>query len=77
MPNVESATAGRRPRSDAWQSAVTVVQEVAPPSIVIHYQDGNHRDDIPLRFTVTMLCEPGQPIVTDTYRERLAAAGEA
>ncbi|HEX8345037.1 MAG TPA: cupin domain-containing protein [Actinoplanes sp.] len=125
MLGVESATEGRRPRSDAWQTAITVVQEAAPPSIpshahamtivvefppgdpgspphrhpgpafglvlegemvfelegepvrvvrtgeafwepggdVIHYQDGNHRDDIPLRFTVTMLCEPGQPML--------------
>jgi quercetin dioxygenase-like cupin family protein len=30
-----------------------------PGGDVIHYQDGNNRDDIPVRFTVTMLCEPG------------------
>ena len=121
MPDVESATAGPGPRSDAWQSAITVVQEAAPPFIpphahamtivvefppgdpgspphrhpgpafglvlegemvfelegeparvvrageafwepggdVIHYSDGNNRDDITLRFLVTMLCQPG------------------
>ncbi|MFF5229775.1 cupin domain-containing protein [Dactylosporangium sp. NPDC000521] len=112
--------------SDAWKSAVTVVQEAKPPWIpadphvmtvvvefppgdpgtpphrhpgpafgyvlegemvfelqgsparvlkageafwepggdVIHYQDGNNRDDIPLRFTVTMFCTPGEPMLT-------------
>ncbi|HTX83687.1 MAG TPA: cupin domain-containing protein [Streptosporangiaceae bacterium] len=126
MPDVEPMTAGQKPRSDALQSAVTVVQEVEPPFIpagahamtivveyppghpgipphrhsgpcfgfvlegemvfelegepervlqageafwepggdVIHYQDGNNRDDIPLRFTVVMLCEPGKPMLT-------------
>ena len=34
-----------------------------PGGDVIHYQDGNNRDDIPLRFTVTMLCEPGRPML--------------
>jgi hypothetical protein len=113
MPNVESATGGQKPRSNAWQSAVTVVQEAQPPFIpagahamtiviefppairaplrtgttgrpsatcwperwvfelegeparavrageafwelggdVIHYQAGNNRDDMPVRFT--------------------------
>ena len=131
MPDVESTSAGQQPRSNAWQSAVTVVQEAQPPYIpagahamtivvefppgdpgtpphrhtgpcfgyvldgemvfelegeparvvrageafwepggdVIHYQDGNNRDDInrddiPVRFTVTMLCEPGKPMLT-------------
>jgi quercetin dioxygenase-like cupin family protein len=125
MPDVES-TAGPKPRSNAWQSAITVVQEAQPRFIpagahamtivvefppgdpgtpphrhpgpcfgyvldgemmfelegerarvvrageafwepggdVIHYQDGNNRDDIPVRFTVTMLCEPGKPMLT-------------
>jgi quercetin dioxygenase-like cupin family protein len=115
----------RKTRSDAWKSAVTVVQEATPqlpdgahamtvvvefppgdpgtpphrhsgPAFgyvlegemvfelqgaparvvkageafwepggdVIHYQDGNNRDDIPLRFTVTMFCAPGQPMLT-------------
>src|SRR3954465_13063787 len=30
---------------------------------VIPYQDGNNRDDPRLRFTVTMLCEPGRPML--------------
>ena len=134
MSDIESAATSRRPRSDAWQSAVTVVQEAAPPSIpsgahamtivvefppgdpgtpphrhpgpafglvlegemvfelegaparvvrageafwepggdVIHYQDGNNRDDIPLRFTVTMLCEPGRPMLVLVDDDELA-----
>ncbi|MEU4191953.1 cupin domain-containing protein [Kribbella sp. NPDC026611] len=109
-------------RSTAWQTALTMLQEVEPPSIpqgahvmtvvieyppgdpgapphrhsgpafgyvvsgemvfelegepprllkageafwepggdVIHYQDGNNRSDVPVRFTVTMLCAPDQ-----------------
>ncbi|WP_276615527.1 cupin domain-containing protein [Nonomuraea basaltis] len=39
---------------------------------VIHYQDGNNRDDIPLRFTVTMLCEPGKPMFTLVDEDELA-----
>jgi quercetin dioxygenase-like cupin family protein len=131
MPDVESMTAGRKPRSNAWQSAITVVQEAEPPFIpagahamtivvefppgdpgtpphrhsgpafgyvlegemvlelegarvvrageafwepggdVIHYQDGNNCDDIPVRFTVTMLCEPGKPMLTLVDEEEL------
>jgi quercetin dioxygenase-like cupin family protein len=134
MPDVKSMTAGQKRLSDAWQSAITVVQEVEPPFIpagahamtivvefppghpgnalhrhsgpcfgyvlegemafelegepervvrageafwepggdVIHYQDGNNRDDIPVRFTVTMLCEPGKPMLTFVDEEELA-----
>ena len=130
---LESTTAGQKPGSNAWQSAITVVQEVEPPFIpagahamtivvqwpsghpgnaphrhsgpafgyvlegemvfelegeparvvrpgeafwepggdVIHYQDGNNRDDIPVRFTVTMLCEPGKPMLTFVDQEEL------
>ena len=130
---IESRTAAQKPRSNAWQSAITVVQEVEPPFIpagahamtivvewppghpgnpphrhsgpafgyvldgemvfelegepasvvragkpfwepggdVIHYQDGNNRDDIPVRFIVTMLCEPGQPMLTFVDEEEL------
>jgi hypothetical protein len=39
---------------------------------VIHYQDGNNRDDVPLRFTVTMLCEPGRPMLTLVDEAELA-----
>lgn len=35
-----------------------------PGGDVVHYQDGNNRDDLPLRFVVTMLCEPGKPMLT-------------
>ena len=43
-----------------------------PGGDVIHYQDGNNRDDISLRFTVTMLCEPGKPMLTFVDEEELA-----
>lgn len=42
-----------------------------PGGDVIHYQDGNHRDEVPLRFTVTMLCEPGKPMLTLVDEEEL------
>jgi quercetin dioxygenase-like cupin family protein len=133
MPDVESTTGSQTPRSNAWQSALTVVQEAEPPFIpagahamtvvvefppgdpgtpphrhsgpafgyvldgemvfelegeparvvrageafwepggdVIHYQDGNNRDDIPVRFAVTMLCEPGKPMLTLVDEEEL------
>lgn len=35
-----------------------------PGGDVIHYQDGNNRTDSWSRFLVTMLCEPGQPMLT-------------
>lgn len=43
-----------------------------PGGDVIHYQDGNNRDDIPVRFTVTMLCEPGKPMLTMVDEDELA-----
>ncbi|MCC5575295.1 cupin domain-containing protein [Microtetraspora sp. AC03309] len=134
MPDIDPAPAGPKPRSTAWQTALTVVQEAEPPFIpegahamtvvieyppgdpgtpphrhsgpafgfvlegemvlelegepervvrageafwepggdVIHYQDGNNRDDVRLRFTVTMLCEPGKPMLTLVDEEELA-----
>ena len=42
-----------------------------PGGDVIHYQDGNNRDDIPVRFTVAMLCEPGKPMLTFVDEEEL------
>lgn len=30
-----------------------------PGGDVIHYSDGNNREDVPLRFLVTMMCRPG------------------
>jgi quercetin dioxygenase-like cupin family protein len=133
MPDAEPMTGGQQPRSNAWQSAVTVVQQAEPPFIpagahamtivvefppgdpgtpphrhsgpafgyvlegevvfelegeparvvrageafwepggdVIHYQDGNNRADIPVRFTVSMLCEPGKPMLTLVDEEEL------
>lgn len=133
MPEAEFTTAGQKPPSKAWQSAITVVQEVEPPFVpagahamtiivefppgnpgnpphrhsgpcfgyvldgemvfelegepervirageafwepggdVIHYQDGNNRDDIPVRFIVTMLCEPGKPMLKFVEEEEL------
>jgi quercetin dioxygenase-like cupin family protein len=132
MPDGEPM-AGQKPRSKAWMSAITVVQEVEPPLIpagahamtvvveyppgdpgtpphrhsgpcfgyvlegemvfelegeparvvrageafwepggdVIHYQDGNNRDDIPVRFTVTMLREAGKPMLMFVDEEEL------
>jgi len=43
-----------------------------PGGDVIHYQDGNNRDDVRSRFTVTMLCEPGTPMLTLVDDEELA-----
>ncbi|MBO3746181.1 cupin domain-containing protein [Streptosporangiaceae bacterium NEAU-GS5] len=43
-----------------------------PGGDVIHYQDGNNRDDARLRFTVTMLCAPGKPMLTLVDEEELA-----
>jgi quercetin dioxygenase-like cupin family protein len=133
MPDLESMIAGPKPRSNAWQSAISVVQEAEPPFIpagaremtivvewppghpgnpphrhsgpafgyvlagemvfevegepahvvrageafwepggdVIYYQNGNNRDDIPVRFTVAMLCEPGKPMLTFVAEEEL------
>lgn len=127
-----SSTAGRA-RSDAWKTALTVLQEASPPSIpdgahvmtaliefppgdqgtpphrhsgpafgyvlegemrfelegepervvragetfwepggdVIHYQDGNNRTDSRVRFVVTMMCAPGQPMLTLVDEEEL------
>ncbi|MFE0326255.1 cupin domain-containing protein [Streptomyces sp. NPDC058960] len=43
-----------------------------PGGDVIHYQDGNNREDTPLRFIVTMLCEPGRPMIALVDEEELA-----
>lgn len=132
---MSDATSSARPRSTAWQTAITVLQEVTPPVIpegahamtilvefppgdpgspphrhsgpafgyvlegemlfeiegeaprvvtagetfwesggdVIHYQDGNNRDDVKVRFIVTMFCAPGQPMLTLVDDEELLA----
>ncbi|MFV2179518.1 cupin domain-containing protein [Actinomadura sp. LOL_016] len=43
-----------------------------PGGDVVHYRDGNNRDDVPLRFTVTMLCAPGEPMLTLVDEAELA-----
>ena len=43
-----------------------------PGGDVIHYQDGNNRNDIPSRFVVTMMCVPGQPMLELVGDEELA-----
>ena len=44
-----------------------------PGGDVIHYSDGNNRADAPLRFTVTMICDPDQPMLTLISDDELAA----
>lgn len=39
---------------------------------MIHYQDGNNRTDSWSRFLVTMMCAPGQPMLTLVDKEELA-----
>jgi quercetin dioxygenase-like cupin family protein len=34
-----------------------------PGGDVIHYSDANNRNDVSLRFVVTMMCKPGQPML--------------
>lgn len=43
-----------------------------PGGDVIHYQDGNASADAPCRFVVTMLCAPGQPMLTLVDEAELA-----
>lgn len=42
-----------------------------PGGDVIHYSDANNRTDGPLRFVVTMLCVPGQPMLVYVDTEEL------
>ncbi|MGW4274531.1 cupin domain-containing protein [Streptomyces seoulensis] len=42
-----------------------------PGGDVIHYQDGNNRTDAWCRFLVTMVCEPGRPMLTLVDDEEL------
>ncbi|MEV4517665.1 cupin domain-containing protein [Dactylosporangium sp. NPDC049525] len=134
MQKIKSRDTGPRHQSDAWQSAITVLQEIMPPHVpagahamtvvveyppgdpgapphrhtgpafgyvldgemvfeiegepprvvrageafwepggdVIHYQDGNNLADVPVRFTVTMLCEPDKPMLTLVDEDELA-----
>ncbi len=43
-----------------------------PGGDVIHYSDANNRDDVELRFLVTMMCVPGQPMLTLVSEQELA-----
>lgn len=43
-----------------------------PGGDVIHYQDGNNRTDSWSRFLVTMMCAPGQPMLTLVDDQELA-----
>jgi hypothetical protein len=36
------------------------------------YSDANNRDDVELRFVVTMMCVPGQPMLTLVSEQELA-----
>jgi len=43
-----------------------------PGGDLIHYQDSNNRADVPLRFTVTMLCDPDGQMFTLVPEDELA-----
>ena len=43
-----------------------------PGGDVIHYQDGNALADAPTKFVVTMMCAPGQPMLTFVDQTELA-----
>lgn len=42
-----------------------------PGGDVIHYSDADNRDDVRLRFVVTMLCRPGQPMLVPVGDDEL------
>jgi quercetin dioxygenase-like cupin family protein len=44
-----------------------------PGGDVIHYSDANNRDDVKVRYVVTMICVPGQPMLVLVDDEELAA----
>jgi quercetin dioxygenase-like cupin family protein len=44
-----------------------------PGGDVIHYSDANNRADIRLRFLVTMMCAPGQPMLVVVEDDELEA----
>ncbi|MRH92162.1 cupin domain-containing protein [Nocardia sp. SYP-A9097] len=44
-----------------------------PGGDAIHYSDGNNRDDVGLRFVVTMVCDPSQPMLVLVEDEELLA----
>src|SRR5262245_57997576 len=44
-----------------------------PGGDVIHYSDANNRNDIKLRYLVTMLCDPGKQMIVLVDEEELEA----
>ena len=46
-----------------------------PGGDVIHYQDANNRTDIQLRFVVTMIMAPGQPMLVFVDDDELEQRG--
>ena len=46
-----------------------------PGGDVVHYQDGNNRTDIPLRYLVTMMMTPGQPMLVFVDDDELKQRG--
>jgi quercetin dioxygenase-like cupin family protein len=42
-----------------------------PGGDAVHYSDANNRDDMECRFTVTMLCVPGRPMLELVSDEEL------
>ncbi|MZD07675.1 cupin domain-containing protein [Streptomyces sp. SID5785] len=44
-----------------------------PGGDVIHYQAGNNRDDVPVRFVAVMMCAQGKPMLTPVEPEELEA----
>lgn len=44
-----------------------------PGGDTIHYSDGNARDDVKVRFLVTMFCAPGQQMLTFVEEDELLA----
>ena len=46
-----------------------------PGGDVIHYQDGNNRTDIPLRYLVTMMMASGQPMLVFVDDDELKQSG--
>ncbi|KDE99767.1 cupin [Mycolicibacterium aromaticivorans JS19b1 = JCM 16368] len=44
-----------------------------PGGDVIHYSDANNRDDVKIRFVVTMVCVPGRPMLELVEDDELTA----
>ena len=55
-----------------WEVLIRRATFWEPGGDVIHYQDGNNRTDSWSRFLVTMMCAPGQLMLTLVDDEELA-----